>query len=113
MKLPPSPPLSSLIIAVLLAAAGWLAISVFIVPEVPADVATSYDVHAGHHALAVLAQAGPHTGHHAPASRSPAPAPAAASQTDETAPRAAALASRALGGESQHSGRGRCRRTPS
>jgi hypothetical protein len=101
MKLPPSPSLSSLIIAVLLAAAGWLAISAFIVPEVPADVATSFDARAAHHAPAVLAQAGSHTGHHVPAVAAPVPVPAAASQTDAAAPRAAALANRALGGESE------------
>ena len=55
MKLPSSPPLSSLLIAVLLAAAGWLAISVLIVPEVPADTVASHDARAGHHAPVVLA----------------------------------------------------------
>ena len=100
MKLPPSPPLSSMIIAVLLAAAGWLAISVFIVPEAPADVATSYDAREGHHAPAVLAQAGSHTGHQAPAVAAPAPAPAAGLQAADAAPRAAAPPNRTLGVES-------------
>ena len=112
MKLPPSPSLSSLIIAVLLAAAGWLAISAFIVPEVPADVATSFDARAAHHAPAVLAQAGSHTGHHVPAVAAPVPVPAAASRLTRRRrePRPWPTGRSA---ERARSGRGRCRRTPS
>lgn len=103
MKLPSSPPLSSLLIAVLLAAAGWLAISALIVPEVPADTVASHDARVGHHAPAVLAQATQHAqaGHHAPAVEAPAATPApAAPRTEDVAPRTAAPAGRALGAES-------------
>ena len=112
MKLPPSPPLSSLLIAVLLAAAGWLAISVLVVPEVPADTAASHDVRAGHHALAALAQATHHAqaGHHAPvvAARRPRPLLGLTTRRLEPRPRLAERWARR-----PRSGRGPCRRTPS
>jgi hypothetical protein len=98
MKLPPSPPLSSLLIAVLLAAAGWLAFSVLAGPEVH-TVAASHDARADHHAPAVRAEAS----HHAPAGapRTGAPAPAPAAQVGRDAPPVAPSAGQVLGGESE------------
>jgi hypothetical protein len=96
MKLPPSPPLPSLIIAVLLAAAGWLAFWAVAGPDAAADAAALHDLHAGHRAPAAVAQAG---SHHAPAAAAPAPAaPAAAS---DVAPRTAVATGRALGADSE------------
>ncbi len=91
MKLPPSPPLSSLLVAAFLAVVGWLAFTAFAGPQTPIDGAVSDP------APVIVPQAGHQ---HAPLPAG-APAAAVAPKAGADAPRAAAPAGRVLGAESE------------
>ena len=102
MKLPPTPPVSSLLFAGFLATIGWLIFSDPVGHHAPA-AAAAHDARAGHHAPAVVAFADQHApaagaaAHHARAGHR---APGVMAAAGHPALPVAAPKGRALGGES-------------